>query len=194
MSPDRRMSADERRGEVLQAAAVAFAEGGYRGTRTEDVARRAGISQPYIFRLFGSKQELFIAVVEACFQRTIVTFEKAAEGLSGEEALKAMGAAYQELVRDPVGLLVEMHAFTAAVHDPEVRRTAQRGLRGVWEVAAKASGLDGEALRPWLAAGMLLNVTAALGLDHLDEPWAQELAEGGAHSLCRQTSSTGTGP
>jgi AcrR family transcriptional regulator len=167
------MSADERRQEVLRAAAAAFAEGGYRGTTTEDIARRAGISQPYIFRLFGSKKELFIAVVEACWDRTVSTFQQAAEGLAGEEALFAMGIAYAELISDPVSLLVEMHAFTAAVHEPDVRRAAQRGMRRVWETAAAASGLGADALRGWLATGMLCNVVAALGLEALDEPWAR---------------------
>lgn len=170
------MSADERREEVLRAAAACFAEGGLQGTSTEDVADRAGISQPYIFRLFGSKKELFVAVVERCFQRTVATFEKAAEGLSGEEALHAMGTAYGELVSDPEVLLVELHAFTAAAHDEEVRRVAQKGMRTVWSVAAKASGLEPELLRQWLAMGMLCNVVAALSLDQLDEEWARQVS------------------
>src|ERR1039458_9203640 len=100
------MSAEERRDEVLRAAAVAFAHGGYEGTTTQDVAKRAGISQPYIFRLFGSKKELFIAVVQDCYRRTARTFQKAAEGLSGPDALMAMGVAYQKLIQDHVTLLV----------------------------------------------------------------------------------------
>ena len=150
MSPETRMSADERRSEVLRAATAAFAEGGYQGTSTEDVAGRAGISQPYIFRLFGSKRELFIAVVDDCFRRTAATFQKAARGLSGEDALKAMGLAYLELISDPTQLRVELHAFAAAAQDDVVRRAAQKGMRSVWEVAAKASGVDDEQLRDWL--------------------------------------------
>jgi len=176
MSPETRMSADERRSEVLRAATAAFAEGGYQGTSTEDVAGRAGISQPYIFRLFGSKRELFIAVVDDCFRRTAATFQKAARGLSGEDALKAMGLAYLELISDPTQLRVELHAFAAAAQDDVVRRAAQKGMRSVWEVAAKASGVDDEQLRDWLAMGMLCNVISALGLDQLDEPWAQQIA------------------
>ena len=170
------MSADERRQEVLRAAAKAFAAAGYEATTTEDVARRAGISQPYIFRLFGSKKQLFLAVAEACFARTVETFERAAEGLSGGAALEAMGLAYVELIQDPTVLLVQMHAFTAAADDKEIRRAAQEGMRKVWETGSAASGLGPEAVRGWFATGMLLNVVAALGLDDLDEPWAKELA------------------
>jgi AcrR family transcriptional regulator len=179
MSPDRRLSADERREEVLRAAASAFAEGGYNGTTTEDVAHRAGISQPYVFRLFGSKKELFIAVVNACFERTLATFRKAADGFSGEDALMAMGRAYQELIRDPATLLVQMHAFTASAHDPDVRRAAQRGMRRIWELASAVSGLDAPALRGWLAMGMLCNVLAALGLEDLGDDWARQVVPAG---------------
>ena len=170
------MSAEERREEVLRAAAVAFADGGYQGTTTQDVAERAGISQPYIFRLFSSKKELFLAVVEDCFKRTDRTFAKAAEGLIGDEALHAMGMAYVELIRDPVNLLVQMHCFTAAAGDPEIRLVAQRGMRRVWETAARASGASDQALRNWVAMGMLCNVVAALGIGELDEPWAKQMA------------------
>lgn len=169
------MSADERRDEVLRAAAVAFAHGGYEGTTTQDVAKRAGISQPYIFRLFGSKKELFIAVVQDCYRRTVRTFEKAAQGLSGPDALMAMGIAYAELIQDHVTLLVQLHSQTAAAGDPDIRLVAQRGMRMVVETAAAASGADGDALRDWLAYGMLCNMTAALRLDELNEPWARSL-------------------
>ena len=173
------MSAEERREDVLRAAAAAFADGGYQGTTTQDVAARAGISQPYIFRLFSSKKELFLAVVEDCFKRTERTFVKAAEGLSGDEALHAMGMAYTELIRDPVNLLVQMHCFTAAAGDPEIRLVAQRGMRSVWETASRASGASDEALRNWVATGMLCNMVAALGIDELDEPWAKQIVPTG---------------
>jgi len=170
-----RMSADARRAAVLQAAAAAFAEGGYEGTSTEDVARLAGISQPYIFRLFGSKHELFVAVVEDCFQRTYSRFQKAAEAAPPELVLKAMGLAYMELIQDPVALLVQMHAFTVAVNDADVRAVAQAGMGRVWHLAATSSGAPVEELRNWLATGMLCNMIAALGLDTLDEAWARQL-------------------
>jgi AcrR family transcriptional regulator len=173
------MSAEERRGEVMRAAAAAFADGGYRGTTTQDVAERAGISQPYIFRLFSSKKELFLAVVEDCFERTERTFVEAAQGLSGDEALDAMGMAYAELIRDPVNLLVQLHCFTAAAGDPDVRLLAQRGMRRVWETASRASGASDEALRNWVATGMLCNMIAAIGLEELDEPWARQITPSG---------------
>src|SRR6266404_2259865 len=89
-----RKTKDERREEILDAALEEFAERGYHGASTEEIARRAGISQPYVFRLFGTKKELFRAVAARCFRETLEMFQRAAEGLRGEEALQAMGNAY----------------------------------------------------------------------------------------------------
>src|SRR4051794_2734631 len=93
-----RKTREERREAVLDAALHVFAAAGYAGASTEDIARRAGISQPYVFRLFGTKKELFKGVVARCFRETLETFQRAAEGKRGEEALHAIGEAYQELL------------------------------------------------------------------------------------------------
>src|SRR3982751_5575039 len=95
-----RLSAAERKDTVLDAALIEFAEAGFEGTSTEDIARRAGISQPYLFRLFGTKKELFKATVARCFRETLELFQRAAEGTRGEEALHAIGAAYGDLLEN----------------------------------------------------------------------------------------------
>src|SRR3954449_11618918 len=98
-----RKTKDARREEILDAALLEFAERGYHGASTEDIARTAGISQPYVFRLFGTKKELFGAVVACCFRQTLEMFQRAAEGKRGEDALHAMGHAYMaQLAADPV--------------------------------------------------------------------------------------------
>src|SRR5215831_14579416 len=93
-----RKTAEERREEILAVALVEFGEHGLDGASTDEIARKAGISQPYLFRLFGTKKELFLAASERCFRETCDLFERAAEGKTGEEALDAMGAAYWELI------------------------------------------------------------------------------------------------
>jgi AcrR family transcriptional regulator len=175
MTPAARMTAEERRETVITAATQAFSGAGYEATSTEDVARLAGISQPYIFRLFGSKRELFLAAVERCFKRTVASFELASRGLSGDEALSAMGAAYAQLIADPAMLRLQMHAFTASTEDADIRAVAQRGLGEVWSLARARSGADAEKMRSFFAAGMLCSVIAAVGLEQLADPWAQEL-------------------
>src|SRR5437773_5986675 len=115
----------ERREEILDAALDEFAEHGYHGGSTEGIARRAGISQPYVFRLFGTKKELFRAVVTRCFRETLEMFQRAAEGQRGPEALDAIGKAYVErLTADPTRLRAQMQAY-AASHDPEIREVVR---------------------------------------------------------------------
>src|SRR5437899_7028000 len=89
-----RSTAAARRDEVLDAAIIEFAERGFEGASTEDIARRAGISQPYLFRLFGTKKELFKASVSRCLREMLELFQRAAEGKRGEAALEAIGQAY----------------------------------------------------------------------------------------------------
>src|SRR5436309_1607773 len=115
-----RKSAGERRESVLDAAFAEFAERGLDGASTELIAKQAGISQPYVFRLFGTKKELFKAVVMRCFRQTLEVFQRAAEGKRGDAALRAMGQAYVELLADSVRLRAQMQAY-AACDDPEIR-------------------------------------------------------------------------
>lgn len=108
------MSADERRESAIRAAITEFARGGYNGTSTEVIARRVGVSQPYLFRLFPNKQAMFLAAAERCIADTRRVFADAAEGLEGEEALHAMSEAYQRLiVHDPDRLLMQMQMYAA---------------------------------------------------------------------------------
>src|ERR1700684_2508342 len=94
-----RGSADERREDVLKAAMIEFAKGGLDGTSTDAIARRAGISQPYLFRLYATKRALFVAAVERTFAEVSAVFRAAADGLSGAEAKHAMGQAYDTLLQ-----------------------------------------------------------------------------------------------
>src|SRR6201986_1987711 len=103
-----RMPAAERREMVLEAAVPEFAAHGLAGTSTEDVARRAGISQPYLFRLFPTKKALFLALVERCFRRVEGAFTAAAGDLTGEDALTAVAEEYERLLDDRTLLLLQM--------------------------------------------------------------------------------------
>src|SRR5438067_5774065 len=117
-APGTRHTAAERKDEILDAALIEFANGGLAGTSTEAIARRAGISQPYLFRLFGSKKELFLAVNDACMARTLDTFRSAASGKSGADALRAIGDAYRNLIEDDRSMLQgQLQAYAASVED-----------------------------------------------------------------------------
>ncbi|HEY8705385.1 MAG TPA: TetR/AcrR family transcriptional regulator [Gaiellaceae bacterium] len=174
-----RHSAAERRADVLDAALVEFAERGLEGTSTDDIARRAGISQPYLFRLFGTKKALFTATVTRCFRETLEMFQRAAEGKRGEDALHAMGEAYvAELVTgDRVRLRAQLQAY-AACDDPDIRAVVRNGYGDLVAYAQRVSGLPAEHISRFFANGMLLNVLASMQVMNDPEPWAQQLLEG----------------
>ena len=171
-----RKTKDERREEILEAAMSEFADFGLHGASTENIARRAGISQPYVFRLFGTKKELYRATVARCFTETLEMFQRAAEGLRGEEALHAIGNAYVErLAADPIRLRAQMQAY-AACHDPEICEVVQHGYGDLVAYAERVSGLGPEHIAGCFAQGMLLNVFASMGHIGDDaEPWAARL-------------------
>jgi AcrR family transcriptional regulator len=173
-----RKSAEERREAVLDAALEEFAAGGLAGASTEAIAAKAGISQPYVFRLFGTKKDLFKAVITRCFRETLELFQRAAEGKRGEEALDAMGHAYMsELLHDRTRLRGQMQAY-AACEDPEIRAVVRDGYGDLVTYAERVSGLPAAAVTRFFAQGMLLNVFASMGLENGDEPWAERLLAG----------------
>ncbi|MGH3104591.1 MAG: TetR/AcrR family transcriptional regulator [Gaiellaceae bacterium] len=177
----RRMTADERRESILVAALEEFAARGLHGTSTDDIARRAGISQPYLFRLFGTKKELFIASVERCMIQTRETLVDAAAGRRGKEALQAIGEAYAELLGDRNRLLGQMQAY-AACDDPDVCAVVRRRYGELFEAIERVSGESPAVVSAFFAKGMLLNVVAAMDLLHSEDAWALRLVQG-----CRES-------
>jgi AcrR family transcriptional regulator len=182
MAPVTRQTAEERREAVLEAARHEFAQHGLHGASTEVIAKRAGISQPYLFRLFGSKKQLFLAVNDACFQRTLDTFRTAAAGTSGKDALRAMGEAYMSLIEDDRTMLQgQLQAYAASVSDDEIRESSARGYGRLVDFVETVSGADPRTVSSFFATGMLLNVLAAMDYTFADAPrdsWAARLAEG----------------
>jgi AcrR family transcriptional regulator len=167
-----RMKAAERREAVLAAAVIEFAARGLAGTSTEDVARRAGISQPYLFRLFPTKKALFLALVDRCFRQVAVAFEAAAADRVGEDALEAMANAYHQLLQDRTLLLLQLQAY-AACDDPEIRDATRTGFKQLWALVERLSGLPYERVVMFFAMGMLMNVAAAMDLPAVDERWTR---------------------
>jgi AcrR family transcriptional regulator len=173
-----RKSREVRHEEVLDAALHEFAQRGLHGVSTEDIARRAGISQPYVFRLFGTKKALFVAVVARCFRQTHELFARAAEGKRGAEALEAMGKAYVERLRtDRTQLLAQMQAY-AACDDPEICEVVRNGYGDLVAYVERVTDLPAEAVSDFFAKGMLLNVVASMGLGESTEPWVERLVVG----------------
>ena len=171
-----RKTADERREEIILAAMEEFAEHGLDGTSTDTIARKAGISQPYLFRLFGTKKELYLESVRRCLRETLELFQESSAGLEGEAALKAIGSAYMGLLRDRTRLRAQMQAY-ADCDDDEVRAVVRDGFGELVKHVERVSGADAKRIRDFFAFGMLLNVFAAMDLLDRPGPWATRLLD-----------------
>lgn len=172
-----RMSADDRRELILEAATKAFAKGGYHGTSTDAVAREAGVSQPYVVRMFGTKLELFLEVFERSVGRIRDAFaavvDDPAFDPAAEDGRERMGLAYTELLQDHDFLQVMMHGFSAGGTD-EIAAAA-RSCMGEVFATIRRTGWTDEEVRDFIAYGMLLNVMISMrALEHLepDDPLA----------------------
>jgi AcrR family transcriptional regulator len=166
------MSGLERRSQVLEIAAGEFANHGLYGASIEAIAHEAGITQAYVFRMFGTKKALFLELVGAAFDRFSDGMSHAARGAQGLSALALMGAQYYELLANRTTLLLQLQGF-AACGDSEVRDLVRGRLARMWDTVADTSGLDPVTVKSFLAFGMLLNNVAALDVDEMDEPWAK---------------------
>jgi AcrR family transcriptional regulator len=169
-----RKTAEERREEILVVALEEFGEHGLDGTSTDTIARKAGISQPYLFRLFGTKKELYLESVRRCLRQTLEVFQEATSGLQGEEALSAIGQAYRGLLKDRTRLRAQMQAY-ADCDDDDVRKVVRDGFGKLVEHVERVSGADRERLRDFFAFGMLLNVFASMDMLERPAPWAKEI-------------------
>ncbi|MFI6642336.1 TetR/AcrR family transcriptional regulator [Streptomyces sp. NPDC050504] len=173
-----RMSAEERRESVIRAAIEEFARGGYHGTSTEAIAKRVGVSQPYLFRLFKNKQELFLAAATRGLRETREVMEEAARGVPPEEVHMAMAAAYKDqLASDPDKLLMQMHVYAAvasaeASGDHAFGEAIRAEWAKLWDSSHLALGGDVEEAMTFLACGMLINVLAALGFPAGHRVWS----------------------
>ena len=184
-----RQTADERRDAIVVAALHEFAKGGYTGTSTESIARVVGVSQPYLFQLFGTKRELFLAVVRHGFQRTRLVFHEAARRKPDDDQdcslLDLMGAAYMELLSDRDLLRVQLQAY-AACGDEDVRQVVREEFTELYVAVKRDSGASNQEVHAFFAEGMLLNVAAALEIGGKPDTWSlsgllgQRDAPGGA--------------
>ena len=103
------------------------------------IARDAGISQPYLFRLFRTKRELFLACQQRSHDRIRQTFEAASEGLPQDQRLEAMGHAYVGLLADRTALLFQMQSY-AACSDPEIQAHVREAYSDLVALVTRAVG------------------------------------------------------
>src|SRR5215210_5333019 len=178
-SPRSRKSAEERREEILAVAIRHFAVGGFHGTSTEGIAREAGISQPYLFRLFRTKKELFLACMDRADAKVGEVFVRAAERAPEGEVLKTIGHAYiAELLPDRHAVLMQMQGY-AATSDPDIQEHVRENYGRLVAEVQRLSGAEPDEVWRFFAHGMLLNITAALDLEAIADrsEWAASWCE-----------------
>lgn len=179
--PAPRMRAEDRRELVLQAATAVFGEHGYVGATTDAVAKAAGVSQPYVVRMFGTKEALFLAVLDRALQRLLSAFRAAIADQPGgpaDELHHRIGQAYIDLLADRGLLLSLMHGFVAG-SEPAIGRAARRGFLDVYRLLRREGGFSAEEARTFLSGGMLLNTLVGIRMadDYDDDPDARELID-----------------
>ena len=161
MSP--RMAMEERRELVLREAIPVFARYGFEGATTAEIAKRSGVTQPYIFKLFETKKALFIAACERNMGTTQEQMRDSAGGKTGHEALEAMGNAYVERMQtNRDSLLMQMQQY-AACHDEDIQRTVRHRMQDLWNMVLELTGVPVEEIAVFFAKGMMCNVIAAAG-------------------------------
>jgi AcrR family transcriptional regulator len=171
-----RQTASERREAVLDAAKHEFAVKGLHGTSTDDIARAAGISQPYLFRLFGSKKELYLATAQRGIDDLYEAFARAAAGKHGQEALQAIGAEYDRMLTDRDRLMLMLKCWTSC-DEPEIRQAVRTAWRNLVELIEQASGEPTEVVSAFLAHGMLITIFMSMQLIEDPEPWSQRILD-----------------
>lgn len=159
------MSARERREQILRAAGEVFGRHGYTGATTDQIARAAGISQPYVVRMFGTKEALFLEVLDRSRVALLDAFRQVLRSTParGQDLREMLGDAYVDLIRDRGIHLPLMHGFLQGT-DPVVGAAARAGFLDIWRFLRAEGGFSAEAATAFLGHGMLINVLLGLGM------------------------------
>jgi AcrR family transcriptional regulator len=170
-----RLTAAERHEQLVAAAVTAFSLGGYAGTTTDQVARLAGVSQPYVIRIFRTKQELFLAAVNHAADRIEAKFREAAER---EPTMASLGDAYNDLLAERELITMLLHGFTASA-DPAIGEPVRACFGRLYEVVKQLTGATSVEARDFFAIGMLLTCLGAMRVVGPDpvppRPWMEDL-------------------
>jgi len=177
--PSRRMSSEERREQIVEAAIAVFGAKGYVGTTTDDVARAASVSQPYVVRLFGTKENLFLAALGSALDRLLTAFRAVPEGYDPRdlhERGELMGQAYLSLLEVRGLHQILSQAFLLGAH-PIIGPQARSGFAQVWRFLRDDAGFTTEEAKTFLAMGMLINTMIGLRMteDYGKDPGMTEL-------------------
>ena len=156
--------ADHRREAVLSAARAEFAEWGYHGATTAAIAKRADISQSYIYALFQSKKDLFIACQRWNHRQLMGIIDTVAEAMDPIEAQARIHRAYVEKIEHRHHFLFRLQATAAAASDADIADEVRRSFIEGFERLAEVVGHDLDAVKSYIAVGLFSDVAMAIRL------------------------------
>jgi AcrR family transcriptional regulator len=176
-------TSDLRRETVINSAIAVFAKAGYLGTPIAAVAKHAKISSAYVFKLFPSKQELFVAALEQAFGLILSTLSDGA-GRSADQTpdgvLSAMEAAYATLISNRDLLMLQVHALSVA-DVQEIGAAFRKGLQTIAKFVKSRSGASDDAVQRFFAYSQLCHLITTISLDGNSAAWARMLTTGIRH-------------
>jgi len=183
-----RSTAEQRRETVLTAAVRVFSRTGYHGTSVGSVAAAAGISEGYVFRLFGDKQKLFVAALARCYDRIYEALSAGADGAPSRRSravLDAMAMSYAKLISERELLMLQVQALAAA-DDPLIRAEMLGGEQRLVELVRDRSRAADSTVQMFFARGQLCHLVTALNLvdpspKRPTESWRHILTDGIRH-------------
>lgn len=176
------MTADDRRAAIVVSALAEFARTGYDGTSTDVIARRAGITQPYVMRLFGTKRALFLAAVDLAYDSVLGVFRDAARDAAGGDMLDAICRSYWEVLADRDLLAMQFQAM-AASDDPRIREVVAGHMAAIRAFVIESTGAGEDVMRQFMAMGTLLNAAVALDMPDLICPGGWDAVMGAGYRM-----------
>lgn len=161
------MPAAERRAMILDAARDLFGRQGYNGTTTDQIANAAGISQPYVVRMFGSKEALFLEVFHATL-RTLVdawraTLDSLPDDADPHTRTVAIGEQFVDLSATRGLHTMLLQAFVSGA-DPAIGKAARDGFLSIYRFLRDEAGVSDEQVQGFLGSGMIFSVMLAIDM------------------------------
>lgn len=159
-----RSTAEQRRAQAIASGIRVFADHGLTTAAIQQVADDIGVSQPYVFRLFGSKHSFFLACLDELERRVQEVFRQAAT-TNPSDPLQAMGAGFRELIADGVVTGLWLQACATGRGDEAVAARCRSLISGVLEEVERLTSAAPEDLARFMARGSLVVLLQALGVD-----------------------------
>ena len=163
----------DRKSDIISAAIAVFAEIGYYRATTAQVAQRAEISQPYIFKFFATKEALLLTALEVSWTRVVDSFRKVVESAVPAQLESGLIEAYEEILATYQNeVLLQMQAQT--IREASIQEAMRSGYGEVRQMvleAFRAAGIPNAEERTmlFLARGLLCNISVALAMPELKE-------------------------